>query len=141
MPLWKNTNLKINQTTARIKFKMESILIVDDDISLCTLLSEELKEVGYTTDFVTRADAVFEYLDKNHEVDIILLDLKLPGNDGFYILRKLKESEQNSKIIVLTAYADVKSAMDSSRLGADGFIGKPYDLDELIITIRSVLQQ
>ena len=120
---------------------MESILIVDDDISLCTLLSEELKEVGYTTEFVTRAEAAIDFLDNHNEVDILLLDLKLPGNDGFYILRKLNESEHKPKIIVLTAYADVKSAMDSSRLGADGFIGKPYDLDELIITIRSVLQQ
>lgn len=127
--------------TARIKVQMESILIVDDDVSLCTLLSEELKEVGYTTDYVTQAESAFEFLENNNEVDIILLDLKLPGNDGFYILKKLKESGNSSKIIVLTAYADVKSAMDSSRLGADGFIGKPYDLDELIITIRSVLQK
>ena len=135
------TSSKINQMTARIKVQMESILIVDDDVSLCTLLSEELKEVGYTTDYVTRAESAFEFLENNNEVDIILLDLKLPGNDGFYILKKLKESGNSSKIIVLTAYADVKSAMDSSRLGADGFIGKPYDLDELIITIRSVLQK
>ena len=120
---------------------MESILIVDDDVSLCTLLAEELKEIGYNTDYVTEADAAFEFLDMNNEVDIILLDLKLPGNDGFYVLQKMKESNNSPKIIVLTAYGDVNSAMDSSRLGADGFIGKPYDLDELIITIRSVLQK
>ena len=117
------------------------ILIVDDDVSLCTLLAEELKEIGYNTDYVTEADAAFEFLDMNNEVDIILLDLKLPGNDVFYVLQKLKESNNSPKIIVLTAYGDVNSAMDSSRLGADGFIGKPYDLDELIITIRSVLQK
>jgi CheY-like chemotaxis protein len=58
---------------------MESILIVDDDVSLCTLLSEELKEVGYTTDYVTQAESAFEFLENKKEVDIILLDLKLPG--------------------------------------------------------------
>lgn len=119
---------------------MESILIVDDDINLCTLLAEELTEIGYTTEYATEADSAFKHLSGNNGVDLILLDLKMPGNDGFYVLQKLKERNHKAKIIVLTAYADVRSAMDSSKLGADGFISKPYDLDELIITIRSVLQ-
>jgi DNA-binding NtrC family response regulator len=120
---------------------LASILIVDDDINLCRALSDELKEVGYDTDFVNDADSLFRYLAQGKEVDLILLDLKMPVRDGFYVLARFQKENIRKKIIVLTAYSDLKSAMESAKLGAADFISKPYDLDELIITIRKVLQQ
>ena len=119
---------------------MESILIVDDDVNLCTLLSEELSDVGYNTHFLTSAEGVYEYI-KNNNVDLILLDLKMPGTDGFELLRELSALNVDVGIIVLTAYADVKSAIDSAKLGASDFISKPYDFDELLITIRRTVQR
>lgn len=119
---------------------MEKILIVDDDISLCKVLSDELIEIGYDVKYVTNADSAFTLLQEDSTIDLILLDLKMPGKDGFYVLRELKNKKYNIKVIVLTAYADVKSAIESARLGAADFISKPYDFDELIITIRKVLQ-
>lgn len=120
---------------------MESILIVDDDVNLCTVLREELLEIGYTAYSVNGADAAFKFLESGCPVDLILLDLKMPGKDGFWVLETLKARQFNIKVIVLTAYADVKSAIDSAKLGASDFISKPYDLDELLITIRKVLQK
>jgi len=119
---------------------MESILIVDDDFDLCTVLKEELVEVGYEVEFVNTGDDAFPYIAL-HNVDLILLDLKMPGKDGFDVLRELNEKKVKVKIIVLTAYADVKGAIESARMGASDFINKPYDLDELLITIRKVLQK
>ena len=119
---------------------MNSILVVDDDINLCGLLAEELTEIGFDTHYVTSADDALEYI-KNNEVNLILLDLKMPEKDGFYVLKQLRGMNSPIKVIVLTAYADVKSAIDSARLGAEDFISKPYDFDELIITIRKVLQK
>lgn len=119
---------------------MESLLIVDDDINLCTILKEELNEVGYVADYVNNGDEAFEYL-KDHQVDLILLDLKMPVKDGFEVLKEMNEKNIRIKVIVLTAYADVKSAIDSAKLGANDFISKPYDFDELLITIRKVLQK
>jgi DNA-binding response OmpR family regulator len=119
---------------------MESILIVDDDISLCTVLQEELSEVGYNVDFVNSGFDVFKVLETK-SVDLMLLDLKMPGKDGFEVLRDLSNHRYKIKVIVLTAYADVKSAIDSAKMGANDFISKPYDLDELLITIRKVLQR
>jgi DNA-binding response OmpR family regulator len=119
---------------------MESILIVDDDINLCTVLSEELNAIGYETSYLTDGEEVAKALEAG-KVDLLLLDLKMPGTDGFNILQQVN-NHQNShpKIVVLTAYADVKSAIESARLGASDFISKPYDFDELLITIRKVLQ-
>lgn len=120
---------------------MEMILIVDDDVNLCTILAEELKEVGYETNFLTGGENVSEYI-KTNPADLVLLDLKMPGKDGFQVLREIENGKNsNPKVIVLTAYADVKSAIDAAKLGATDFISKPYDFDELLITIRKVLQR
>lgn len=119
---------------------MESILIVDDDINLCTVLKEELEEVGYNSNFVNSGAEALDFL-KNNEVDLILLDLKMPTMDGFDVLKEIELNHIKAKVIVLTAYADVKSAIDSAKMGATDFISKPYDFDELLITIRKVLQR
>lgn len=119
---------------------MESILIVDDDINLCRVLKEELSEVGYDAEYVSTGLEAFNYLQQN-QPDLILLDLKMPGMDGFDVLKELSVRNIKVKVIVLTAYADVKSAIDSAKLGANDFISKPYDFDELLITIRKVLQR
>jgi len=119
----------------------DSILIIDDDITLGTVLKEELAELGYISHYSEGAEKGMDFLLSGNKIDLVLLDLKMPGKDGFYVLNQLKEKNIIVKVIVLTAYADVKSAIDSARLGASDFISKPYDLDELIITIRKVLQK
>ena len=119
---------------------MESILIVDDDINLCKVLSEELTEIGYDTHFLTSGEDVLDYI-KGNRVDLLLLDLKMPGKNGFDLLQELNFENIDMRIIVLTAYADVKSAIDSAKLGANDFISKPYDFDELLITIRRTVQR
>ena len=93
---------------------MDNILIVDDDKNLCLLLSEELQAIGYNADYVTSANDVFNYLESGKIINLILLDLKMPEKDGFYVLRKLKNENYNIAVIVLTAYADVKSAIESA---------------------------
>lgn len=119
---------------------MESILIVDDDLKLCTMLSEELTEVGYDTYFLNSGEGVLEYVQNNH-VDLILLDLGMPVKDGFKVLQELDCNNFDIRVIVLTAYADVQSAIDAANLGAIDFVSKPYDFDELLITIRKTVQR
>ena len=119
---------------------MESILIVDDDVNLCTMLLEELTEVGYETYFLTNGDGVLEYI-RNNQVDLLLLDLNMPRMNGFEVLKELQINDIDVRVIVLTAYADVKSAMESAKMGASDFISKPYDFDELLITIRRTVQR
>jgi DNA-binding response OmpR family regulator len=119
---------------------MESLLIVDDDITLCSVLKEELTEVGYSVDFVNTGKDAFSYLSER-AIDLMLLDLKMPKQDGFDVLKELEKTTFKTKVIILTAYADVRSAIESAKMGASDFISKPYDFDELLITIRNVLQR
>lgn len=120
---------------------MESILIVDDDIKLCTVLAEELNEVGYDTSYLTDGENVAKFL-KDKKTDLLLLDLKMPGKDGLRILQDIHyQPNSYPRVIVLTAYADVKSAIESAKLGASDFVSKPYEFDILLITIRKVLQK
>ncbi|MCU0345195.1 MAG: response regulator, partial [Ignavibacterium sp.] len=126
--------------TTRKNNLMQSILIVDDDLNLCTVLKEELEEVGYNANFVNSGFEAMDFL-KNNQVDLVLLDLKMPAMDGFDVLKAIEQNQIKAKVIVLTAYADVKSAIDSAKMGATDFISKPYDFDELLITITKVLQR
>ena len=119
---------------------MDSILIVDDDIKLCATLSEDLREIGYYTHFVTSADDAITYLNDS-TVDLVLLDLKMPEKNGFFVLKKINSNNYNSRVIVLTANVDLDSAIESAKLGVDDFLRKPYDFDELLITVRRVLQK
>ncbi len=118
--------------------KLESILIVDDDVSLTKILREELSEVGYEVEVINDSSEALNRL-QNEFYDLILLDLKMPEVDGFEILKDLRSKEYPGKIIVMTAYADVENAVQAKKLGADDFLPKPYDLDELLITIQKVL--
>ncbi len=120
---------------------MISILIIDDDKYLAELLADELKELGFKSEFVNSASEGISQLSQENDYDIVLLDLKMPEHDGFWVLEKMREIDCKQKVIVVTAYADLDSALKSSKLGASGFVSKPYDLDDLLITIRSVLQE
>ncbi len=119
---------------------MASILIVDDDLKLCKALSNELREFGYDTSTAGSVNEAVKFINKNKNIDLILLDLKLPGRDGLHLLRALREKNLNYKVIILTAYADIQSAMESTELGACDFISKPYEFDELLESIRKALQ-
>jgi DNA-binding response OmpR family regulator len=118
---------------------MDSILIVEDDLKLCATLSEDLNEIGYYTHFVTNVEDALSYLESS-KVNLILLDLKMPGKDGFYLLSKVKENFKDIKVIILTANVDVESAVTAAKYGVEDYITKPYKFDKLLLTTRKVLQ-
>jgi len=120
---------------------MESILIVDDDINLCKVLSEELNEVGFDAGYIVKGEEVAEYV-RNKKTDLILLDLKMPDMDGLSVLQEIDhQPNSHPKVIVLTAYGDVESAILSAKIGVSDFISKPYEFDDLLSNIRKVLQE
>jgi len=117
---------------------LETILVVDDDVKMTTLLREELNSVGYDAQVANDGAEALKRLE-NEFYELILLDLRMPNVNGIDVLKELNKRGYPGKVIVMTGYADVEDAMESRRLGAADFLSKPYDLDELLITIRKVL--
>ncbi|MCX6553672.1 MAG: sigma-54 dependent transcriptional regulator [Candidatus Aminicenantes bacterium] len=113
---------------------MNKILVVDDDLDFCSNLSAILQENGFE---VMTAATGREALLKIQGAcpDLVLLDLRLPDIDGMKVLQKIKGSNPDLDIIVITAYIDVKDAIRAIKLGAYDYITKPFDNEELLLTI------
>ena len=115
------------------------ILIIEDDSTINSLLCGILKKSGYEVESCT--DGLTGYnmaLDKDYQ--LILMDLMLPMKSGEEILRALREVKK-TPVIVLSAKNDVHNRIELLRLGADDFICKPFDIDEVILRIEAVLRR
>ncbi|MBA4418311.1 MAG: DNA-binding response regulator [Syntrophus sp. (in: bacteria)] len=118
---------------------MEKILIVEDNKDMQFLLSNILKSEGYET-LVTGEGKRALKETKRWSPDLALLDIHLPDMDGMAVLEDIKKLNKDLAIIMLTAYGDVKGAVQAMKLGAFEYITKPFDNDDLIITIKRALQ-
>lgn len=117
---------------------MNEILVVDDDLDFCFNLSAILKENGF--EVMTAANGREALLKiRGACPDLVLLDLRLPDIDGMKVLQKMKESNPDLDIIIITAYMDVKDAIRAMKLGAYDYITKPFDNEELLLTINKIL--
>ena len=118
---------------------MNKILVVDDDQDFCFNLSTILQENGFA---VVTAASGREALLKIQAArpDLVLLDLRLPDIEGMKVLQKIKESHPDLDIIIITAYIDVKDAIRAMKLGAYDYITKPFDNEELLLTINKTLE-
>ncbi len=115
-----------------------NVLVVDDEEALRTVLSGELVNEGYNVGNAADGDEAIAII-KQQPFDIVLLDIKMPKVDGFEVLKFIKKDYPHIKVIMLTAFADLKNAIESKKLGAEDFISKPYDLVDLLTTIERVL--
>jgi DNA-binding NtrC family response regulator len=114
---------------------MNKILVVDDDPDFSFNLSAILKENNF--EIITAANGS-EALQKIQTAgpDLVLLDLRLPDMDGLKVLQKIKGSDPDLEIIIITAYMDVKDAIQAMKLGAYDYLTKPFDNEELLLTIN-----
>jgi len=115
------------------------LLIVDDEPKLCGLVQSYLSQQGYMVDVVCDGVAMDEYLSKNN-VDLIILDLMLPGEDGLSIARRLR-LQKDVSIIILSARGEELDRIVGLEMGADDYLAKPFNPRELLARIRSVLRR
>ena len=120
--------------------KKSSILVVDDEDALRTVLSGELASEGYEVQTASDGDEAVTEMGKAN-FDLVLLDIKMPRMNGFEVLKFIKEKHAKTKVVMLTGFADLKNAIESKKLGADDFVSKPYDLVDLLTTIERVLSE
>jgi two-component system response regulator CpxR len=115
------------------------ILLVDDDAELCSLLSEFLRREGFTVECEHEGGAGLEHALRPG-VDLIVLDVMLPGLDGFEILRRLRQ-QSKVPVIMLTARGEDVDRIVGLELGADDYLPKPFNPRELAARIRAILRR
>ena len=118
----------------------QTILIVDDEAAIRRLLSQKLTKHGYRCEEAGSSD---EALDKmmTFSADLIMLDLKMPGKSGMDLLPELKTKYPATAVVMATAVAEADLAIQCIRLGADDYITKPFNLDDVITNVEKALDK
>ncbi|MCR9568348.1 response regulator transcription factor [Vibrio diabolicus] len=118
---------------------MSRVLIVDDDVPLCELLEAVLQEEGYIVSSVHCGESALQYMEKT-PVDLVLLDVMLPNLNGMQVARRICQRFA-TPILMLTALNDENSMLDGYQAGADQYIGKPFNVAELLMRIKAILRR
>ncbi len=117
----------------------DRILIVDDDLEMGGLLSEVLQEEGFHVS--TTGDSLEALsLLKREEFDLLITDLKMKGLKGLDLLEEAKRVAPTTPVIIITAFGTIESAIKAMKMGAYDYITKPFQMDELILTLRKALE-
>ena len=118
---------------------MEKILIIDDDVQLSELIVEFLESFNYDIYAKHTPEEGLDFLNETG-ADLVILDIMLPGLDGFQVLRKIRENS-TIPIIMLTARGEVTDRIVGLELGADDYLPKPFEPRELLARIQSILRR
>ena len=116
-----------------------TVLVVDDETEILSILKELLQKRGYQVDVANRGDKALA-LAKQKQYSVILADLKMPSFDGFKLVEALQEYKPKANIIVMTGYGQ-QVFPKLERLGIRNYIVKPIDFDSLLVTINGLISQ
>jgi two-component system, OmpR family, response regulator len=120
--------------------KQKHIVVVDDDNEIRTLLSDFLCKHNYQVSMAQSGEELFRLLKKENTVDLIVLDIMLPGLDGLEICRHLRQ-KSNVPIIMLTAVSEDTDRIIGLEIGADDYLTKPFNPRELLARIKAILRR
>jgi DNA-binding response OmpR family regulator len=116
------------------------VLVVDDEIDFATALAARLERRGFAA-FTAGSGAEAVRTVGSRSVDVVLLDLKMPGMDGLETLRELRRSDPRLRVIVLTGHGTVASGIEGMQIGADDYLLKPADIETLCTAIVAVAER
>ncbi len=116
------------------------ILIVDDEARMCAVLKAALEPEGYAVTTATNGAVAMNAL-REHTYDLVLTDLRMQGPDGLQVLDSAKKQHPQCEVILMTAYATAQTAVDAMKRGAYDYLIKPFELDELKVKIRHLLER
>ena len=116
-----------------------SVLVVDDEADIRSLLTDFLKEAGYKVRTATSGAEALAAVAKDLP-DLVMMDVKLPDQDGIVVLRQLKRGHSELEVIVMTAFSGSSTAIKAMEHGAYDYVTKPFELDDLLATLRRVFE-
>jgi two-component system nitrogen regulation response regulator NtrX len=123
-----------------MKSSISNILIVDDEQKICEILSEILEGEGYKTHTAYNGADALDNIRK-YDIDLMLLDIKLPDMDGITVLKKIKKINPVVSVVMISAFGTVALAVEALKSGADDFIEKPLETNRVLTTISNVLEK
>lgn len=118
----------------------KSILIVDDEPGICETLLAVLSDEGYEAESVPGGEECLKALERR-AFDCILLDVWLPGIDGLETLKRLRESNEDSAVVMISGHGTIETAVRATKLGAVDFLEKPLSIERTLLTIKNALRQ
>jgi DNA-binding response OmpR family regulator len=116
------------------------ILVIEDDKELCSILDYQLKKNDMEADFCFDGEDALFYVTKQ-AYDVIVLDRMLPGMDGIDILLKIRREKIATPVIMVTALDDLKNRIEGLDTGADDYLAKPFEMEELLARIRALARR
>ena len=120
--------------------KQATILIVDDEEVIRKLLERKLSSLGHHCHQAGRADQALEQL-RQHAIDLVLLDITMPGKSGVQVLREIRASYPDTAVIMATAISDASIAIQCMKQGAYDYVTKPFSLDEVALSVDRALEK
>ncbi|MDD5757866.1 MAG: response regulator [Desulfobulbaceae bacterium] len=117
-----------------------TILLVDDETIIRKTLAGKLKDEGFTVLAADSGKSALAFLATTH-IDLVVTDLMMEGMSGIQVLEAVKANNPDTAVIILTGYGDLTSAIDALRLGADDYLLKPCDLNELLFRMNKCLEK
>jgi len=118
----------------------EKILIIDDEASIRSSLKGILEDEGFLVKTVETGEEGLELL-KSQNVDLVLLDIWLPGMSGIDALKKIKTMEENPQVVMISGHGTIETAVIATKLGAHDFLEKPLSLEKVVLTVGNALRQ
>jgi len=118
----------------------QRILIVEDEAQMCDLLDSFFSDKGYNITTVQNGEEAVARLEEE-DYALVITDIKLPGMSGLELLARMRLEWQDVAVIIMTAFSSISSAVEAMKLGAEDYIGKPFQLDELAITVEKALER
>ena len=116
------------------------ILLAEDEVDLNNVVTRYLKKNGYSVDSVLDGEEALDYLEYS-EYDLVILDIMMPKVDGFEVIKKLRDKGNHTSVLMLTSMDSADDKVKGLDLGADDYIVKPFDFNELMARIRAVVRR
>ena len=119
---------------------MKNIIIIDDEQEICESLKMILDYEDYSVEYFTDSSKGLNRLEENN-FNALLLDIQMPGLNGFEVLEKINNSDLGLNVIMISAFSSLENAVKATKMGAYDFIEKPIDRDKLLISVRNSMER